>query len=137
MSQKFKKRIFEILETATPGDRLSRIFDIFIVTLICINIMAVILETVKSLYSKYMLIFRNFEIFSKGKKEELIIAIVMILILLIISSSLMYFVESGAQPQTFTSIPAAMWWGVTTLTTVGYGDVYPVTPLGKLLGAII
>ena len=49
----------------------------------------------------------------------------------------MYFVENEAQPKTFSSIPAAMWWGVATLTTVGYGDAYPVTPLGKFLGAII
>ena len=41
------------------------------------------------------------------------------------------------QPNAFSSIPMAMWWGVATLTTVGYGDVYPVTALGKLLGAII
>jgi len=60
-----------------------------------------------------------------------------VLILLIIASSLMYFVEKDAQPEVFSSIPAAMWWGVATLTTVGYGDVYPVTTIGKLLGAII
>jgi voltage-gated potassium channel len=46
----------------------------------------------------------------------------------------MYFVEHEAQPEVFTSIPATMWWGVATLTTVGYGDLYPITPLGKILG---
>ena len=49
----------------------------------------------------------------------------------------MYFVENQAQPNTFSSIPMAMWWGVAALTTVGYGDVYPITPLGKFFGAII
>ncbi len=73
----------------------------------------------------------------KDKKEELFVSIFSILILLIMASSLMYFVESDAQPEVFSSIPAAMWWGVATLTTVGYGDVYPITPLGKFLGSII
>ncbi|MGC9337894.1 MAG: potassium channel family protein, partial [Candidatus Cloacimonadia bacterium] len=58
-------------------------------------------------------------------------------ILLTISSSLLYYVEYSDQPEVFSSIPAAMWWGVATLTTVGYGDIYPITPLGKFLGAII
>ena len=49
----------------------------------------------------------------------------------------MYLVENQAQPEAFSSIPEAMWWGVATLTTVGYGDIYPVTPLGKVLGAVI
>jgi len=49
----------------------------------------------------------------------------------------MYFVENAAQPKAFSSIPAAMWWGVATLITVGYGDIYPITPLGRFLGAII
>jgi voltage-gated potassium channel len=49
----------------------------------------------------------------------------------------MYYVESAAQPDVFTSIPAAMWWGISALTTVGYGDIAPITPLGKLLGGII
>jgi voltage-gated potassium channel len=49
----------------------------------------------------------------------------------------MYYVENQAQPKAFASIPNAMWWGVATLTTVGYGDIFPVTPLGKFLGAII
>lgn len=73
----------------------------------------------------------------KEKKEELIMTVVGVLILLVIASSLMYFVENAAQPRAFSSIPAAMWWGVSTLTTVGYGDIYPITPIGKFFGAII
>jgi len=49
----------------------------------------------------------------------------------------MYYVENEAQPEHFTSIPETMWWGIATLTTVGYGDVYPITSLGKLLGGVI
>lgn len=49
----------------------------------------------------------------------------------------MYYVENEAQPENFSSIPATMWWGIATLTTVGYGDIYPVTGLGKLLGGFI
>ncbi|WP_458190455.1 potassium channel family protein [Haladaptatus sp. NG-WS-4] len=49
----------------------------------------------------------------------------------------MYFVEHETQPEVFSSIPASMWWGVVTLTTVGYGDVYPVTLVGRFLGAVV
>ena len=73
----------------------------------------------------------------RSKKEELLVIVMMISLLLLFSSSLMYVVENEAQPDKFTSIPAAMWWGVATLTTVGYGDVFPVTPLGKLLSGVI
>ncbi len=225
MSQKIKKRIFEILEIASPGDLVSRLFDIFIMILISLNVVAVILETVESLSFKYSSFFRIFEILSvsiftieyllrlwtctidnkfnspikgrikfamtplaivdllailpfylpmiipldlrfirvlrlfrlfrlfkmerysealkilgatlKEKREELLLAFFSVLILLVIASSLMYFVENEAQPEVFSSIPAAMWWGIATLTTVGYGDVYPITPIGKLLGGII
>jgi len=73
----------------------------------------------------------------RAKKEELFIVVFAVFILLIISSSLLYYVEYEAQPEIFSNIPAAMWWGVATLTTVGYGDIYPITPAGKFLGAII
>ncbi|MCC0175987.1 ion transporter [Waterburya agarophytonicola K14] len=69
------------------------------------------------------------------KQEELLITFSTIFFLLIIASSLMFFAEHDAQPEAFSSIPAAMWWGAVTLTTVGYGDIYPVTVIGKLLGA--
>lgn len=225
MNERIKSRTFEILEKASPGDILSRVFDVFIMALISLNVVAVILETVGSLASQYMRLFRSFEVFSitvftieyllriwtcnvddrfkgsiKGrirfaltplalvdlmailpfyipmvirldlrfirvvrlvrlfrmfkvgrysesmrilgnvlrqKKEELAIVLFVGSILLIVASSLMYLAENAAQPQVFSSIPAAMWWGVATLTTVGYGDIYPVTSIGKLLGTTI
>jgi voltage-gated potassium channel len=71
------------------------------------------------------------------KKEELMVMFFAIMILLIISSSLVYDAEHEAQPEAFASIPAAMWWGIVTLATVGYGDVYPVTPWGRLIGSVV
>jgi voltage-gated potassium channel len=72
-----------------------------------------------------------------AKADELIMTFVAVFILLIFASSVMFFAEREAQPEVFPSIPAAMWWGVVTLTTVGYGDVYPVTTIGKLFGAAL
>jgi voltage-gated potassium channel len=73
----------------------------------------------------------------KSKKEEMVVATIMVVIILVIASSALYMVERDAQPEEFGSIPDAMWWAVVTLATVGYGDVYPITPLGKFLGALI
>jgi voltage-gated potassium channel len=73
----------------------------------------------------------------RGKSEELLTTFLLGGVLLLIASSLMYFSESEAQPDKFSSIPASMWWGIVTLTTVGYGDVFPVTWMGKLLSAVI
>ena len=64
-------------------------------------------------------------------------SIFVMLILLVFSSSIIYLVEKDAQPEAFSSIPKAMWWGLATLTTVGYGDVTPATGIGKLFGATI
>jgi len=233
LNERVKRRLFEILEVASADDLQSRSFDIFIITLIILNVIAVILETVKNLYLQFMLFFAIFELFSvaiftieyilrlwvctiddkfksssssffnikgrirfaitqlaiidliailpfflsmiipyaydlrfvralrlfrmfrllklvrysnalktlsnvfKEKKEELFITLLSIVIILIFASSLMYFIEGKAQPEAFGSIPLSMWWGIVTLTTVGYGDVYPITPLGRFLGAII
>ena len=220
---RLKKRTWDILEEANEGDYLSRVFDIFILSLIFLNIVAVILETVQSIYSLSPKFFTYFEFFSiaifsfeyiariwsapanenykrplsgrlkfiftpmmvidflaiapfyismsgsfrairvlrlfrlfrvikvaryskavktlskvlKTKKEELFVAVFVLLILLVLSSSLMYYIENEKQPIAFGSIPEAMWWSVATLTTVGYGDVHPVTPLGKFLASII
>ncbi len=223
MEQKIKRRIFEILDVASEGDVPSKILDLFIITLIFLNVTVVILESIKELSYRYESIFWAFEIFSVAiftieyilrlwtcdidkkfigitgkiryamtplaiidliailpfymvminldlrfmrvirllrllrvlkigryseslkilgnvvgsKKEELTMTTFIVLVLLTISSSLIYIVEGDVQPEIFPNIPAAMWWGVITLTTVGYGDTYPITPVGKFLGAII
>lgn len=222
---RLRRRIWEIIDVAAPGDVASRIFDVFIMTLISLNVVMVVLETVKSLQLAWGSFFKWFELFSvivftieyllrfvtcttderfkhplKGrirfaltamalvdllailpfylpmvvkldlrfirairlfrlfrlfkmgryssalqtlhavlveKREELLIAVFAVMILLIISSSMMFYIENEVQPDAFPSIPGAMWWGVATLTTVGYGDVYPLTPIGKFLGALI
>ena len=73
----------------------------------------------------------------RHKKEELVITSLLMLILIILSASLMYFAEHEAQPDKFPDIPTTAWWAVVTLTTVGYGDVFPVTGLGKLFASFV
>jgi voltage-gated potassium channel len=73
----------------------------------------------------------------RDKKEQIGVALVAVLVVLVLASSAMYFVERRVQPEHFSSIPDAMWWGIVTLTTVGYGDVHPTTTIGKVLGGII
>ncbi len=70
-------------------------------------------------------------------KTDLAITFFVAFILLVLSSTLMYYVEGDVQPEKFASIGHSFWWSVATLTTVGYGDVYPITAMGKFLGAII
>lgn len=73
----------------------------------------------------------------KDKKEEIFITLFMGLILCLIASSLMYYVERDVQPVAFSSIPHAMWWGIGALTSVNYGDIYPVTTAGRILASIM
>jgi voltage-gated potassium channel len=217
----------EILAQAKAGDTPSRVFDVFIVVLILLNVLAMIVESVKQIYDSVPMWFITFEYFSvavfsieyvvrvwscveepayqarvrgrirfmltplalvdllavlpfylpflhmdlralrmfrllrimrimrvaklaryseslqmlvrvlKAKKEQLIGAVSILLIMLVVAATLMYYAENKAQPNTFSSVPAAMWWAAVTLTTVGYGDIYPVTPLGKVVGALV
>ncbi|MDG1106422.1 MAG: ion transporter [Cyclobacteriaceae bacterium] len=223
--EKIRKGLFEILEKDDGDNRLSRRFDLFIMIMIFLNMIAVIMETVASVYTNYEDFFEWFEIISvvvftleyigriwtctliegyrhpiKGRiqfilspiglidllailpfylpfimsidgrilrllrlfrlvrifkmgrystafqmianvlnrrKEELLVTLTIVLLVLVLASSLMYYVEHEVQPEAFSSIPATMWWGVATLTTVGYGDVYPITSIGRVLGAFI
>lgn len=73
----------------------------------------------------------------KATKNLLLLSLLMASILIIISSSLVYFAEHITQPEVFSSIPATLWWSVVTLTTVGYGDMIPVTLMGKLFTSLI
>lgn len=218
-----KARAWKILEVAASDDGASRGFDVFILLLITLNVLAVVLETVRPLHQQFAHVFTFFETFSVAvfsveyvlrlwactadprfappiqgrlrfaftpmalvdllaivpaflpflgfdlrqlralrllrllrvaklgrysrsiqligkvivkRRGELVSTIVVMALLLILSSSALYFAEHQAQPETFSSIPAAMWWSIATLTTVGYGDVYPVTALGKCLAAL-
>jgi len=218
-----KKRIYTIFEVAHGDDHLSRYFDIFILSLITLNGLAMVFETVESLSIKYHYVFwwieavsvpiftveyllrlwactadpehghpvfgriryalkplsvvdllailpfyltflnvdlriirvlRIFRILRLAKltryssavwtfhrvfmrkKDELLIALTSIVILLVLASTMIYYAENHVQPDRFSSIPEAMYWGVVTLTTVGYGDIVPVTGIGKVLGAV-
>ncbi len=221
MVNKVVQRAYEILEGAT-NDRLARGFQIFIISLITVNVLVVIVETEESVLDEYGYLFTPFEVFSiivftaeyigriavfksnpkyknsgsglmrflispmmlvdlaailpfflpfvvadtrfirvirllrlfrlfklarysepmqtlgnvfKSKAGDLATAFFILFIVLIFASSMMYHAEHVAQPEKFSSIPASMWWGVITLTTIGYGDVYPVTIPGKIIGA--
>ncbi|MBN1431476.1 MAG: ion transporter [Methanomicrobiaceae archaeon] len=71
-----------------------------------------------------------------AKKRQLAMMLYIILFMLIVTSAVMFYIEHQAQPEKFASIPDSMWWAIITLTTVGYGDVYPITPLGKFFGGL-
>lgn len=219
-----KRRIHQILAVSHERGNLSWWFDIFLISLISLNVVAIVIESVESIRQEYAAFFYNFELFSvfffsaeyvlrlwtaneypqyqrpvlgrlryavtpmaivdllailpfylpligldlrfvrmmrlfrlfrlfklaryvkalriiinvfEEKKEELFISIIFTIFLLLFTSTFMYYVENEAQPDNFSSIPQTMWWGIATLTTVGYGDVYPVTTFGKLLGGAI
>lgn len=220
-----KEQFFKILEPAFDGDQSSKAFDIFLICVIFLNVLAVILESVETIGMAYSGFFKIFSLFSVGffsieylmrlwtctenkkfekpiagrlryartplalidflvlvpfylpiffqvdlrifrvlrllrlftlikltryssslklistvireKKEELVITFAVTMILLVFASGIIFFLENEKQPDAFSSIPAAMWWGVATMTTVGYGDIYPITVMGKLFGGFV
>jgi len=71
------------------------------------------------------------------RANELKLSLILIFFLMIIASCLIYFAEHDAQPAIFSSIPATTWWAIVTVTSVGYGDMVPVTVLGKFLTGVI
>jgi voltage-gated potassium channel len=219
----FRKRLYLTLEPTEKGGLAERIFEFFLITIIILNILAIVLESVPEVEAGYGELFRKFEIFSiaffsleyilriysiveskkfsdpvkgrlkyatttlaiidllaflpfyltfvgdfrflrifrlmalfrvfkiarylhalnifklvlKDRREQLILSLIFILFVLVIISFVMFYAEHDAQPSKFSSIPATMWWGIATLTTVGYGDMIPITPLGKVLGGMI
>ena len=219
-----RKRIAELLEQRQHPDRFSRFVNHSLILLIVLNVVAIILESVDTIYGRYERAFWYFEVFSvavftveylarvwssielddaaksspvigrikymvtplalvdliailpfylslylpfdlrflrglrllrlfkltryspalgalldvvQKEADALLAAMVVLVILLIMSAGGIYILESELQPETFGSIPSAMWWAIVTLTTVGYGDVTPVTPMGKIFGGVI
>ncbi|WP_018233292.1 ion transporter [Thioalkalivibrio thiocyanodenitrificans] len=70
------------------------------------------------------------------RRYELLVSVIAAGLLLVFSASALYVVEGGRQPEAFGSIPRALWWSIATLTTVGYGDVTPVTVLGRTFAGV-
>ncbi|MCI5778653.1 MAG: ion transporter [Lentisphaeria bacterium] len=85
-------------------------------------------------YSDALLSIR--EVFRR-KLHEILASIFVVFILLVIASLLIYYAEHDAQPEQFANAFSGLWWAVATLTTVGYGDIYPVTVMGRTIGAMI
>lgn len=224
MYRKVQKRVFEIIEKGKRTDIISVIFDAFIMTLICLNVVSVFVEsfsineklssalksfeffsiivftieyllrlwTAPCLYNdcspiksriKYVFsflaiidllsilpfyipfiitvdlrvlrvlrIFRLFRLLKfnrytramqnvfevmKMKSIELISSVFIVLVLMLISSALMYSIEGEAQPEAFQNAFSGLWWAIATFTTVGYGDIYPITVAGKILGGVV
>ncbi|WP_321315291.1 ion transporter [Halarcobacter sp.] len=73
----------------------------------------------------------------KEKKEEFLYIVIAIFVLLFTLTPLVYYVESKAQPEVFSSMSTTLWWAVTTFTTVGYGDMYPITTMGRILTTFV
>ncbi len=71
------------------------------------------------------------------KKEELLSTVFVMGFVILMSATLMYYFETEVQPEAFPNIVSSIWWAVATLTTVGYGDIFPVTVMGKVLASLI
>tara|TARA_R110002050_G_C8899563_1_gene510032 strand:- start:775 stop:1500 length:726 start_codon:yes stop_codon:yes gene_type:complete len=81
---------------------------------------------------RYNKALNRFHIAAKIVKEEIVLFLIVTSIFIFLASAGIYFFENKAQPEIFTSVIHSGWWAVVTLTTVGYGDVYPITVGGKI-----
>jgi voltage-gated potassium channel len=87
--------------------------------------------------NRYTSSFRTIGAVFRDKASQLLSSFFAIFVLMIISSVLMCEIEKAAQPDKFNNAVSGLWWAVATFTTVGYGDIYPITALGKFLSGII
>lgn len=107
--------------------------------------------TVNTIFLRTLRLFRLMRIFKIGryttafdnikkcllnKKDELTVAVAILLSGILISSILIYYAENAVNPKQFPSIISSFWWSVVTFTSVGYGDVCPMTHLGKIIGSV-
>ncbi len=73
----------------------------------------------------------------KEKKEEFLYVVISLFILLFTITPIVYYFETKTQPEVFSSMATTLWWAVTTFTTVGYGDMYPITTAGRMLTSVV
>lgn len=73
----------------------------------------------------------------RNESHSLVAALSVLMLFTVIAATCIYYIEHTAQPDAFSSIPASLWWALVTLTTVGYGDIVPITAGGKVFGGII
>ena len=73
----------------------------------------------------------------RSKIQEILVSVFFVMIVMIIASLLIYYAEHDAQPDKFANAFSGVWWAVATLTTVGYGDIYPITAMGRFMGGVI
>lgn len=73
----------------------------------------------------------------RNESRPLLAGLLVMAVLLVVEAGIMFILERKAQPEKFASIPHTMWWAIVTMATVGYGDVTPVTPLGKAFGGVV
>jgi len=85
---------------------------------------------------RYFSAFETLAVVLSNERKPMLASGILMIILLIMMSTLGYLVERGAQPDAFGSVPQAMWWGIVTLATIGYGDMVPQTVLGKVIGGL-
>lgn len=73
----------------------------------------------------------------RNEWRSLFAALTVLLVLLILASGAMYLIEHAAQPTVFSSMPRTLWWGIVTIASVGYGDMIPMTPIGRIFGGLV
>ncbi|MHC6202831.1 ion transporter [Breznakiellaceae bacterium SP9] len=136
----------------SPHPRLQYIFSFMALIDICAIIPFYLLVNLDLRFLRILRLFRMMRIFKlsrhvkamntigrvlKNEWSKILSTLVIIALLLLFAASAMYYCENPVQPDKFENIAATLWWAIATLTTVGYGDIYPVTVIGKVIGGII
>ncbi|MCL1832177.1 MAG: potassium channel family protein [Oscillospiraceae bacterium] len=85
---------------------------------------------------KYVKTLSQFHDILKQKASQLFFSMIILFVLMLVASTLMYTAENEAQPEVFDNAMSGLWWAIITMTTIGYGDIYPITAGGKVIGAL-